>query len=633
MALFSICVAGVALSRPAAGQFGLPGILGGAKNVAVQQALSQFGKSLGAQLPIVVADDDAYPTIPNLPGAPFKGSAPPPNLAALLRASSDGTVALRPGDYAINVAVFCMRISAHSPPAHRYVVAELKGSAADIVRTLNARAPSYPLNHFALQVLSWNIQAGLPYGSMQPAQRAIVDRVIPEFRGRLSGDLYESSRAKYESIAGEVPGMPSFEDALTRLGPPGQALIAMQSYRQQLAQPPASPAQLLRMLVPQGPPLPGTDRSVQGSTPWSRYSDRVYVRFTTGGGYLDPGTYQVRVLPATVSVAGTSYVPWRRVAQATSANVPLANVVNNPGTGSVQPLTQAPQSGPPPDTPPPTPSPTPSASITSQTVVTAPEDRSRTTIGVAEQVSLTFSGGDAKWSLSGNSGKLSYPTGKTNFLTAGPKGGSDTITATDTATNESASISFTVIPPSGIFNERVPGSLLHYQTWPNSGFEMHVYLQPDSVSFSGVTYLEKNVCSTASGVYAFENHVGHVPNADPAPVGDDEPGKGSLVMAEPGLDGPDEAYSGLDYSNPPYAPGSVEWDIPIGYEVPPGTTFYPIGSGIVKQISTLGADGSTLTTTKGNESVTTTVGAPTSGFPSTPSHGASHPPLPAPNPC
>jgi hypothetical protein len=598
----SSCTLVVAFSRPAWGQFNLPGIFGGAQNVAVSQALSQFGKSIGAQLPIVVNDGDAYPTTPTLPGPAFRPGQPPSNLIALLRKSTDGTVPMRPGDYSLGVNVFCMRIHAHSPAAHRYLVAPLKGSAADIIQALNARAPAYNVEHFSLQILSWNIQGGLPYGSMQPAQRAIVDKVIPEYRSRLKGDPLENIRSKFDALS-SIPGMPSFDDAMGRLGPVGQAVLTMESVRQQLAQPPATFAQMAQSFVPFSVPASGGG---PGSTPWSQYSNRVFVRFVTSGGFADPGTYEVRVLPATVSVASSHLVAFRDVAQAGGAGVPMSNIVNNPGTGSVQPLTQGPNGGggnennP---TAPPTPTPTPSASISSETAAESPSDRARTTIGVAEQVTMTFSGASASWSISGGGGKLSGSSGKTNVLIAGDVAGACTITAVDTSTHASASISFTIIPPNGIHNERVPGSMIHDQGWPNSGFNMHVYLTPDTVSFENLEYREHDANAVATGIYSFENHASHVPKNGYVPVGADVPGKGSEVTLL------DSAYSGYQNIPPPFTPGHVQWTIPLYYRSQGHTQEYHFYD--VVQNSTLANDRVSLETVKGDASANTVVSAPT----------------------
>jgi hypothetical protein len=72
-----------------------------------------------------------------------------------------------------------MRATSGSPNAHRYLVAPLHGSAADIITALNSRIPSYSVDHHLLQVLSWDIQAGMAYSAMQPDQRAAVDGSSP----------------------------------------------------------------------------------------------------------------------------------------------------------------------------------------------------------------------------------------------------------------------------------------------------------------------------------------------------------------------------------------------------------------------------------------------------------------------
>ncbi len=602
----ALCAVVAVFSRPAQGQFGVPDVFGHAKDLAVKQALSQFGASLGQQLPIVVADGDAYPTVQDLPGGPFRAGSPPANLLSRLRASTDGTVPLAAGDYSIGVSVFCMRISAHSPSAHRYLVAPLKGAAADIVTALNERAPAMNVAHVPLQVLSWNIQGGLPYDSMQPAQRAIVDRVIPEFRTRLNGDALQNIRSKFDEIS-KIPGMPNFDEAMSRLGPLGQSVLTMESVRQQMLQPPATFAQMAQSFVPYAPPLGII--APRGATPWSKYSDRVYVRFVTAGGYADPGTYEVRVLPVTVSVASTHDLPYRSIAQASPARVPMANIVNNPGTSSVQPLTQGPTGGgggnPGPEpSGPPSPTPSPRASISSETVATSPSDRERKLIGVGEQVNLTFSGDNASWSIAGGGGKLSSTTGKTNVLIAGDVAGSCTITAVDTMTHAKASIAFTIVPPSGIHNVRTPAdSMVHDYNWPNSGFNMKAYLTPDTVSFQYLEYREHQAYAVATGYFLPENHAGHDPKTGFSAVGADVPGLGSEVSET------DQAYSGKFDLARPFVPGYVSWTIPVYYRVVGHSTEYKITSLVQK--STLASDGVHLNTTKGDASADALITDPT----------------------
>ena len=565
------------------------GIFGNPKDIAVRQALAEFGKSIGAQMPFVISTTDAYPTTA-LTGAPFAPGKVPSNLFSLLRNTSDGTVALPPGDYEFTVGVFCMKAHAHSPSAHRYLVAPLRGSAADVFRALNSRLPSFAIDHGAAQVLSWSIQAGLSYSEMRPAQRAIVDRVIPEFKGRLSGDVYEQIRGQYAQVVGRVPGMPSFEDAIGRLGAPGQLLLQMQTLRTELMQPPQTYEELARELVPVAALVP-VSAGGGGETPWSRYSDRVLVRFVTSGNFATPGTYQVRVLLPSGS-AGSDPDP----------NVPFANVVNNPGSDSVQPLTQAPQGG---GGPNPSPSATPSIEIISQTVAEVPENRERRVVGVGEDVVLTCTCANANWSVSGGAGTVEA-SGKSVIYSASITPATETITAVSTSPSGTAMATFTVIAPTGVLDEFVPGSIVHEHDRPDSGMKVHAYFQPDTVSFEFIDVLERDVPSVANGVYAMFNGEGHKPNPKALPMLEVVPGKGTEWLPV------DNIYSGDPGTAAPFAPGSITFSIPYVYGLASRGQkgpFYPMTT--VVQQSLLDKDAVTLGSTKASAEVKTKVSNPT----------------------
>ncbi|GEM_PF-6552941 len=580
------CVVALAGSPATRAQSLFPNPFSNAQDVAVRAALSSFGKTIGAQLPVVVSPSDAYPTS-QLPGPPF-ATPRNPDITASLRRSQDGTVPLPPGDYAFTVDVFCMQVHAGSPSGHRYLVAALRGSAADIFRALNARAPSYQIEHHALQVLSWEIQAGLAYSEMQAPQRAIVDRVIPDFRSHLSADVYLRIRAQYEQVAGKVPGMPSFESALGRLGPAGQAVLQMETLREEMAQPPPTFAELAHELVPLIP----LERGGSGETPWSRYSDQVYVRFVTSGNYATPGTYQVRVLNPQ-HLSSTRMIGLGP--PGSGAPVPFSNVVNNPGTPSVQPLTQAPQPG-----NGPAPTPTPNATITSQTVATAPADRTRLTVGVGEQVKLTFSGADANWTISGGEGTVT-PSGKTSIYSASITPAHETIVAVDTATSATASITFDVIAPTGLYFERIPSTEIHHhQGWPDIGFEANVYLQPDTVSFEYIGVREQDAIYSASGYYSWMNGLSHKPVENPEVVSSLVPGKGWRLAQ------PDDVWSGRQPATPPFAPGHETVDIPWEYDAASNEKagpFYLFAH--VTQVCELKNDRSTIIATKQTSGATT----------------------------
>lgn len=606
-------------------QFGLGDLVGAGKDLAVKSALSAFGKSLGDQLPIVVAANDAYPTVPSLPGAAF-APADAPDISAALRASRDGTIALPPGDYEFPVGVFCMRATSGSPPGHRYLVAPLRGSAADIVTALDARIPSYPTDHHVLQVLSWDIQAGMAYSAMQPDQRAAVDRIIPDYRSRLNGDVYQNIRDQYQKTAGSVPGMPSFEDALTRIGPVGAQVVALQNLRQQLAQPPPTFDELARRLVPILP-APKTPEGA-GPTPWSRYSDRVFVRFVTDGNYATPGTYQVRVLapagsaaPGPAGAAASGPLGPSGSAAPASAGVPFTNTVNNPGSDAIQPLTQTPSAPvgyhPPGPRARPTP---PEPKIISETAATIPANRARTLIGVGELVMLTFTGGSALWHINGLGGMLQPVGPDTALYRAAPQAAYETITAT--GVHGSATISFQVIPPTGVIDRVVEGTLdLHHHDRPDSGVLVHTFLTPDTVSFQFILVIEREVGAVGSGVFLPFNNIGHHPLDVFLPVGPVVPGLGSPMQSV------DTAYSGDPCTAPPFAPGTLVFYIPYEYELRGTTQSYLFPRSVV-QTSEVLLGGSNVQTAKAGAFMTGRTSDPTT----TARRGCADPPDPPPAP-
>jgi hypothetical protein len=335
----------------------------------------------------------------------------------------------------------------------------------------------------------------------------------------------------------------------------------------------------------------------------------------TTGNYATPGTYQVRV------VAANQISSTRAVGLGPSsggAPVPFANIVNNPGTPSVQPLTQAPQPGGAPLQP--TPSPSPSASITSETVATEPADRSRLDLGVGEPVRLTFSGNSAHWTNASGQGKLSSTSGKTITFTAPitPANGV-TIQAEDTMTHATATIAFNILAPKDPLFEVVPAAEAtptpepdfwhHTQGYPNVGFYARVYLQPDTVSFQYIKVRERDVQFTATGYYAFENGVWHIGdnhqeiNPPWVDVRSFTQGKGWLLKLT------DSVWSGAQ-PNRIFTPGYVSAVISWEYTSVANPSLGPFTFANVTQKCELQADRSTLTASKGNASVSSSVSSP-----------------------
>ncbi|WP_084226787.1 DUF4157 domain-containing protein [Nitrosospira sp. NpAV] len=259
---------------------------------------------------------------------------------------------------------------------------------------------------------------------------------------------------------------------------------------------------------------------------------------------------------------------------------------------------------PPGPTPPgPTPPvPPPPETITSQTVVTSPGARTRTTIGVGEEVNLTHAPGSAAWTTT--SGTLSAANGVTVIFTAPDTAKRITVNA------GTATISFDVVAPTSVAMDREPGTgVKHTLNQADSGIQTRVFLGPDTVNFSRVRYRELNVAGvpTTPGVYSCNTFsTGHCSGAtagacpDKALTDTVVAGKGTQSVLG------DCAYSGHCGTAPPFVPGSITVNIPYEYKVGTGA-FRAIRN--VAQIHTLDADASTLTSSKAGATGSTTVAA------------------------
>ncbi|MCK4791236.1 MAG: DUF4157 domain-containing protein [Desulfobacteraceae bacterium] len=249
---------------------------------------------------------------------------------------------------------------------------------------------------------------------------------------------------------------------------------------------------------------------------------------------------------------------------------------------------------------PPTPAPpTPSPVITSQTVATSPGVRTRTNIGVGEEVNLTHSAGSVTWATT--AGTFSATTGVTVRLTAPDTAQTVTVTA------GGATKAFTVIAPTGIHMDRFSGTgIRHTQHLPDSGIQTRPFLLPDNVNLYNVQYREVDVPATASGHWTCQIGDGH--DAHPATLT-----LGSTVVAGKGTraNARDSAYSGHCGSAAPLTPGHKTWAIPNEYKVG-SRPFHRFVT--VTQVHTLAADASTCTSDKAGAHGDTTVAAATSTY-------------------
>lgn len=220
-----------------------------------------------------------------------------------------------------------------------------------------------------------------------------------------------------------------------------------------------------------------------------------------------------------------------------------------------------------------TPCPCTNATIVSQTVATVPSNRARTRLGVGESANLTFSLGDAKWSINlpdPEGGSLSTTSGAAVVYTAPERAANVTITATGHGCTKT--IQFTIVEPSGVRMERKPGTLGNHRLNSASvGFIGDIYILPADVSFEHCSYREGEVDAVGSGCFQAHyasHHVGHHPNPNPIPI--DAPTSDTSGSKVNGYDQIAASSSTCE--------GGWTWSIPW---------YFQVGSGLEKRFTTV----------------------------------------------
>jgi hypothetical protein len=333
---------------------GLPSV----EEVVKGELYKALAQSLGEEAPIVSSADATYPTVEQLPGASFNTAQAIVN-GRKVTLDSSGTALLTVGDYLVPVDVFCMKHNASSPNGQRYLLAPLKGKFAEVIAALNSRSSGKGFNHSQLQILSWNLQAGMKYDDMTPENQAIVDRLIPDHKGKLTKNFLETIESTYNRLAPLAPGMPSsMNSALDRLGDVGRTFGQVRRVQSQLRQYGNDYSALSRLLTT-------TDRGDgfqaggETNTPWSKINDRLYGRLVTENNYSGPARLQLRVLSNTnqssnqssnqspIIVASSelsaNLFPGAIAATPEAVPVNVGQIVADPQTPSIQPLTVSPQ--------------------------------------------------------------------------------------------------------------------------------------------------------------------------------------------------------------------------------------------------------------------------------------------------
>jgi hypothetical protein len=237
-----------------------------------------------------------------------------------------------------------------------------------------------------------------------------------------------------------------------------------------------------------------------------------------------------------------------------------------------------------------------SHSITSQTVVTSPQNRARTKVGVGEEVTLTFVPNHlAAWTINGpgkidgnvnpvqHKNKITFTAPDTTPLKTAAAGdnppvyksSTTTITAVcETADGGTASITFTTIRPNALkfkFKEWNPGLAFNGQPLSYS-FQAYVYILPADVNFEKIKTYEDVCTSQTTGFFnkfantpVFVNHPKGAENAMDKHL----QGKGTLMVGHDLISMTTEAPN-ANPAIPPvphkgYVAGTFKWVIPTKY--------------------------------------------------------------------
>ncbi len=210
-------------------------------------------------------------------------------------------------------------------------------------------------------------------------------------------------------------------------------------------------------------------------------------------------------------------------------------------------------------------SPCTAARITVETVALQPANRARTTVGVGEKVNLTYSLGNAAWTVS--KGALTATSGQTVTFQAPDR--AETVIIKATGGGCTCTVTFTVIEPANVQMERAPGTgIFHANGIPSVGIRAEIFLQPDTVSFQFIEISEDDCPGVVTGYFVGTTldgirHAAHGAGTW-VPVGPPVAGKGSKIV------GRDTASSGHCNFGTPYSNGTFDWAIPWKFRVGSG---------------------------------------------------------------
>lgn len=284
---------------------GIPGVPGGdILGTAKAAVIKQIGESLGVGSPLLLDQHTAYPDVSDQ----VKDFHPK---QLTITSAEDLKKPLPPGDYSLSVTAYCTQFSIHAPgQGLPYKLARLQGKQAPAISALLARGTLQRIAPATLNADAWRIQAGLPLKQWPPQDQDLVHKLIPEYEKGLEGDYLQRIENTYNKYRA-IPGMPSFNDLLRQVGPPGQLVLQLRQARQVLSDKTISAERLPEMLYePTGDGLPRVLPAEKNSSPshWAEVKPGVFARFTVIEGNLGRNLFEFRITPKASAAINDSAV-------------------------------------------------------------------------------------------------------------------------------------------------------------------------------------------------------------------------------------------------------------------------------------------------------------------------------------
>jgi hypothetical protein len=272
----------------------------------------QVVKQLGVGAPIKL---DVATAFGEVPGDSVMFT--PPDHVMNVASPDDLKNPLKPGDYAVSVTAYCMMFGYHEPGAGMpYKLGRVQGKLATAVTTFLTQGTFTGVAAPDTNATVWRIEDGIALDEMPPADKDLIHKLAPECEKSLKGDILHQIRAPYDRFP--LPGKPSFESILAKLGAPGKIAIQLYAARARLldkAQQNRNLPQLLFQPLPDNLPLKLDPATGLPPSPWAEAVPGVFARLKVDAG-----------------VWGTNYVELHVTDQA--GNASLADVFGLSGQGN-----------------------------------------------------------------------------------------------------------------------------------------------------------------------------------------------------------------------------------------------------------------------------------------------------------